>query len=109
MSIRIAGRDRVLFEKLLLFDYLPPRPLGLVLLLIVLAGAGQRVMAVEKPITDPEMLWQLQEHIEKVKISNPSKYKEMIARAGGNVDRCTGCHVEFIKGGGRLAPSGRAR
>lgn len=36
-------------------------------------------------------------HIERVKISNPKKYREMTERAGGNITGCIDCHIEVVK------------
>jgi hypothetical protein len=34
----------------------------------------------------------MEEHIEKVKLSNPEEYDAMIERAGGNITDCCSCH-----------------
>jgi len=34
----------------------------------------------------------MQEHIEKVKLSNPEEYQAMVERAGGNITECCSCH-----------------
>jgi hypothetical protein len=39
----------------------------------------------------------MQDHIEKVKLSNPEKYDAMIERAGGVITDCCSCHKESCK------------
>ena len=34
----------------------------------------------------------MEEHIEKVKLSNPEEYDAMIERAGGTITDCCSCH-----------------
>ena len=34
----------------------------------------------------------MEEHIEKVKLSNPEEYEAMIERAEGNITDCCSCH-----------------
>jgi hypothetical protein len=48
------------------------------------------------PLTQEE-LQKMQEHIEKVKVTNPKKYNDMIERAGGSVTHCCGCHKEVCE------------
>jgi hypothetical protein len=36
-------------------------------------------------------------HLEKVKLSNPKKYQEMMEKTGGNPADCTDCHVEVAE------------
>ncbi|MFA6055065.1 MAG: hypothetical protein WC769_06815 [Thermodesulfovibrionales bacterium] len=36
-------------------------------------------------------------HLEKVKISNPKKYQEMVERAKGNITDCLSCHIEVAE------------
>jgi len=39
----------------------------------------------------------MQEHIEKVKLTNPRKYQAMIQRAGGNITHCSSCHKQVMQ------------
>jgi hypothetical protein len=60
---------------------------------------GMGVKSYAQLRTNPANLQeQMKSHIEKVKLSNPQKYQEMIQRAGGNVTKCTDCHQEALKG-----------
>jgi hypothetical protein len=47
-----------------------------------------------KPLTEEETQ-DMQEHINKVKLTNPQQYNDMIERAGENVTHCCGCHQEI--------------
>ncbi len=42
-------------------------------------------------------------HIEKVKLTNPKKYQDMMKRAGGKITDCRSCHIE-IKSSERYIP-----
>ncbi len=39
----------------------------------------------------------MEEHIEKVKLSNPEEYEAMIERAEGNITDCCSCHKELCQ------------
>lgn len=39
----------------------------------------------------------MEEHIEKVKLSNPEEYDAMIERSGGDITDCCSCHKESCK------------
>lgn len=39
----------------------------------------------------------VQEHINKVKITSPQRYQEMLKGAGGNTTYCLGCHKDLLK------------
>ena len=40
---------------------------------------------------------EMDRHVERVKVSAPQKYREMIERAGGAATKCTDCHIEVLK------------
>lgn len=40
----------------------------------------------------------MEEHIEKVKLSNPDKYEAMLERAEGTITDCCSCHKESCEG-----------
>lgn len=46
----------------------------------------------------------MQDHIEKVKRTNPAGYQEMVDKAGGNIINCVSCHTDINK---KKNPSGQ--
>jgi len=41
-----------------------------------------------------EDMRKMQEHIGKVKFTNPAKYQAMMKKTGGNITDCCSCHTE---------------
>jgi hypothetical protein len=59
---------------------------------------GMGVKSYAQPGINPANIQeQMNKHIEKVKITNPIKYQDMVQRAGGNITHCCSCHVESCK------------
>jgi hypothetical protein len=68
-----------------------------ILCLCLVFGGGIKLYA--QPNTNtPDLQEKMKGHIEKVKVSNPQKYQEMVQRAGGDITKCTDCHKEMIGG-----------
>lgn len=68
----------------------------IICLSLILCG---KVNSDAQPIISPaDQLQIMKEHVEKVKIKNPKKYKEMVERAGNNITGCCSCHTEVYKG-----------
>lgn len=63
---------------------------------IIIVDTMDASVVVPPPLTQEE-LQNMQEHIEKVKVTNPGKYNAMIESAGGSVTHCCGCHKEVCE------------
>ncbi len=37
----------------------------------------------------------MQRHVDKVKITHPAKYQEMLQKAGGQIEDCLSCHNDM--------------
>lgn len=75
------------------------RTLMSLIFLIFSIGAASYAGIPEPPAeSSAEFIRNMNTHIEKVKLKNPSKYQFMVKRAGGNPAQCTDCHQELLKG-----------
>jgi hypothetical protein len=50
------------------------------------------------PINPANIQENIKVHLEKVKLTNPQKYQEMMKKTGGTPTQCTDCHQEVLKG-----------
>lgn len=66
---------------------------------LCLVFVGMGVKSYAQPSINPANIQeQMKKHIEKVKLSNPGKYQEMMQKTGGNIIDCLSCHVEVAEG-----------
>ncbi len=74
---------------------------GILILTIVclclMSGIGVKSNAELRVNLKQEDIEKMQRHVEKVKITNPGKYQNMIERAGGNITGCCSCHKEVCE------------
>ena len=65
----------------------------LTVICLCLFGTGVTLYSQPPRISSEEFQQRMQEHIEKVKITNPGEYQKMIERAGENITHCKSCHI----------------
>jgi hypothetical protein len=65
-----------------------------VICLCLMFGTGVTLYAQPPRVSSEELQQRMQEHIDKVKITNPGEYQKMIERAGESITHCCSCHQE---------------
>lgn len=70
-----------------------------VLICLLVAAGGAKRLHAGAEAGEEALPKGMKDHIDKVKISNPQKYQEMVQRAGQTIRECRDCHKEIPQRG----------
>jgi len=65
--------------------------LRVIIIAILISSVGMIALSGAVP-TNPA---RMQQHVDKVKITHPKEYQEMMEKAGGVIEGCTSCHKDL--------------